>query len=653
MDRKRHIAIVAGLLALSCVVQLLLIRRATVPALDAVGFVEIARRIDAQGFPETIRHEREQPLFPAWVWLIHEGLQRAAGPSGASWATSVQLAAAIPLVLAVVPVYFLSLRLVGPAPAAAGSLFFCLLPEVSRLGADGLGDGVHLLLFCLAFWAVVVYWTPLSLPRVSGQDSGASGQRAGLGVQGSGLRGQGSGLRVQDAGVRSDVPSAVPCCGPSARRNPRWLLVAGTLAALAVLVRAEALVLPAALVVALLALQLGADRRQPWSRLVTAVGCLALGCGLVFGPYLAATGATSPRTAVARILGRYEPEGRAESPGPTSTVGATGAGVWRLADDEPMSFAPKETTISLRRRGYAAATIELAEESAEAFGYVIGALALLGVWRLRRQLVRPVDRFAQIYGLLFASAVLHFAANEGYVSARHLLTLVVIGVGPAGYGAIALGAWIAGRKPAGAPDEAPSGGERGQVQSAGTARPTCGRCPGLRANGARPLFPSRIAWATVLVAAAVCLVEAVEPLHASRLGHRLAAEWLARDAAAPGLVLDTRGWTGLYSRRVTYRYEDAQAAVSHPQLAYVVLERRELEYASRRSRTIARLLDVAARPVATFPDPQRAGRGQDAVVVYRWEPDRFRRWVAGQSQERPTRKDQHARVRSRVPRERL
>ena len=438
-----------------------------------------------------------------------------------------------------------------------------------------------------------------------------------------------------------------------AGRSPMWLLVAGTLAALAVLARAEALMLPAALVVALLAFQLRARRRQPWSRLATAIGCLALGCGLVFGPYLAAVGATSPRTAVARILGQYEPEGQAESPGPASTVGATGPSVWRLADDEPMSFAPKETTISLRRRGYAAATIELAEESAEAFGYVIGALALLGVWRLRRQLVRPVDRFAQIYCLLFASAVLHFAANEGYVSARHLLTLVVIGVGPAGYGAIALGVWIAGRKPAGAPDEAPSGGKRGQVQSAGTARATYGRRPGLRTNWARAFSPSRIAWATVLVAAAVCLVEAVEPLHASRLGHRLAAEWLAREAAAPGLVLDTRGWTGLYSGRVTYRYEDAQAAVSHPRLAYVVLERRELEYASRRSRTIARLLDVAARPVATFPDPQRVLPGQHAVVVYRWEADRFRRWVAGQSQGCPTREDQHARVRSRVPRERL
>ncbi len=611
MDRKRHIAIVAGLLALSCVVQLLLIRRATVPALDAVGFVEIAQRIDAQGFLATIRHEREQPLFPAWVWLVHEGLERTAGPARASWAASVQLAAAIPLVLAVVPVYFLSLGLVGPAPAAAGSLFFCLLPEVSRLGADGLGDGLHLLLFCLAFWAVVVYLArpvPCQSPR--------------------------NGLRVT-AFMRS-----------GAGRSPMWLVVAGTLAALAVLVRAEALVLPAVLVVALLAFRLRARRRRPWSALATALGCLALGGGLVFGPYLAAVGANSPRAAVARILGRYEPEDQAESPGPASAIGATGASVWRLADDEPMSFAPKETTVSLRRRGYAAATIELAEESAEAFGYVIGALALFGVWRLRRQLVRPVDRFAQIYCLLFASAVLHFAANEGYVSARHLLTLVVIGVGPAGYGAIALGTWIGGRNPAAAPDEAPSGPKRGQVPLAGTAR------SGLRTSWGCAFSPSRIAWATVLAAAAVCFVEAVEPLHASRLGHRLAAEWLAREAA-PGLVIDTRGWTGLYSGRTTCRYDDGRAAFGHPQLAYVVLERRELEYASRRSRTIARLLDVAARPVAAFPDPKRGHRRQHSVVVYRWEADRFRRWIAGQSQGRPTRENQHARARSHVPRERL
>jgi len=104
MDRRRHTAALAGLVTLSCLVQLVLIQRATVPALDAVRFVQTARRIDLDGLGETLRHGREEPLFPGWVWLVHEGLERAGGQLRSSWAKSVQLAAAIPLVLVVVPV---------------------------------------------------------------------------------------------------------------------------------------------------------------------------------------------------------------------------------------------------------------------------------------------------------------------------------------------------------------------------------------------------------------------------------------------------------------------------------------------------------------------------------------------------------------------
>jgi hypothetical protein len=145
----------------------------------------------------------------------------------------------------------------------------------------------------------------------------------------------------------------------------------------------------------------------------------------------------------------------------------------------------------------------------------------------------------------------------------------------------------------------------------------------------------------------------VEPLHGSRLGHRLAGEWLARGATAPGLVLDTRGWTGLYSGRTTCRYEDGRAAFSHAQLAYVVLERRELEYGSPRSRTLKHLVELAGVPVAAFPDAG-GGLGREcSVVVYRWQSERLRRWLAGQSRGCPTRENRHARVRADIPRKRL
>jgi len=606
MDRPQHrIAVAAGLLVLTCLVQAMLIRRATVPGLDAVRFVESAQRIDTDGLIHTAQHQQEQPLFATWLWLVHEGLERSVGPFRSSWAASAQLAAAIPLVLAIVPIYFLSIRLVGPAAALAGSVLFCVLPEVSRLGADGLSDSTHLFFFALAFWAMVVYLTRPADRPANDRDAGPSVATS------------------RETDTESRPP--LPCPAPPWAGDSLWLFAAGVLVGLALLVRAEAIVLPAALVATLVAFQFQVRRRQPWLKLAGALGCLALGAAVVQAPYLVAVGATSPDTAAQRLLGRHEVK-EPESPRPTSPIAA--ASVWLLDDAEPMSFATKDPTTSLRRRGYTAATVQFAEELAAAFAYLVGALALFGVWRLRPMPARPVDRFAQVYFLLFSAAVIQFASQEGYVGARHLLTLVVVGIGCAGYGTLAAG------------------------QCAATWKQTRGNAECERRLAA-DLRGSRWAPAMVLAAAMICLIETAEPLHASRAGHRLAAEWLAVEAEAPGPVLDTRGWTALYSGRPTYRYDNARAAFCHPRLAYVVVERRELERESRRCRSLKRLLEVAARPVAEFPGAERINRRQRPVIVYRWDAGRFARWVAGTSDGLPSQENRHARARLRFPPERI
>ncbi|NQT16342.1 MAG: hypothetical protein HQ582_26530 [Planctomycetes bacterium] len=405
-----------------------------------------------------------------------------------------------------------------------------------------------------------------------------------------------------------------------------WLLAAGVLVALALLVRAEALVLPVALVVTLLAFQLQAHRRQPWPKLAHALGCLALGAAAVLAPYLAAVGATSPRTAVDRLLGRHEVE-KPSPARPASEIAA--ADVWLLDGAESMSFATKDPTTSLRRRGYIAATVQFAEELAAAFGWLVGAFALFGIWRLRGMPARPADWFARIYFLLFSLAVIHFASQEGYLGTRHLLTLVVVGIGCAGHGLLQAGsgaAWMHAIARNGALSE-----------------------PHAPADPCR----GRFAPAMVLLAAALCVVQLAEPLHVSRAGHRLAAEWLAVEADVPGPVLDTRGWTALYSGRPTYRYDNARAAFSHPRLAYVVVERRELERESPRSRTLKRLLGLAAQPVAEFPGAERANRRQQPVVVYRWDAGRFSQWVVNTSDQLPSKESQHARARLCLPPERI
>jgi hypothetical protein len=129
-----------------------------------------------------------------------------------------------------------------------------------------------------------------------------------------------------------------------------------------------------------------------------------------------------------------------------------------------------------------------------------------------------------------------------------------------------------------------------------------------------------LGWATVALAAVACLPQTLSALHPTRIGHRHAGQWLAT-SDQPGTVLDTRGWTALYSGRPTLRYDAAKTAYRLPNLSYVVVEQRELELDSPRSRTLIHLLTGAAERVAMFAAPE--GRSEDNVLVYRWHPERF------------------------------
>ncbi len=547
---------VTGLLALSIAVQVLLITRAAVPELDTVRFVEAARQFDEQGLLAALHGRQDQPLFPLSVWLVHRLLLHATGEFPEAWAISAQLAAAIPLVLTIVPVYFLSARLLGTTAGLAGAVLFGLLPKVAQLGADGISDSSHLLWFSLAFWAMVVYL------------------------------------------AEADDPS---------RRRHWRLFWAGLATGMALLARVEVLVLWATLLGLLMLAQVFPRRRMAWPALLKGVGCLFLGTGLVFGSYLAVVGVSRPRDVVDRALGRHLPPDQASPSRPAPSPTAISA-VWRLEDGQPMSFTRRDPSLSLRRHTFVAALRKSIVDLAAAFNLGIGLFTLVGLWQIRRRPVRPVDWFVRTFVIVYCLLAAGFAVREGYVSPRHFLVVVVAAIGCAGYGLVQSGAsildfgfWILD-----------SARPRSQ-----TVRP--------KSKIQNPKSKMVFSWTLVALAAATCLPEDVLPLRATRLGYRQAGQWLAR-APAPGSVLDPWGLSGYYSGRKTWLYHDPQLRFGSADLAYVVLEERELTFATTRSRTLRRLLELAAEPVARFADPCAVGGGiGESVVVYRWHPDRFAR----------------------------
>jgi 4-amino-4-deoxy-L-arabinose transferase-like glycosyltransferase len=495
-----RLGILVALLALACGVQAWMIARAVVPAQDAVRYVLMAQAYERDGVLTALRAESEHPLYPLFVWLTHCTM------TSVDWALCAQLAAAAMLVLSVVPLYGLLLRLVDERAAVAGTVFYCLMTPVARLGADALADSTQLCLIIAAMYCLVRRWWP----------------------------------------------------------------ICGILIGLALLARPEAVLLAPAIVLTLL------WQREPWRRLATACCLLVAGIALVQLPYLLMTSSLTRNALVGRVLGRDQPVATAMPVEASSTKG------WRTPDGRKMEFGIKDRSVSSRFAGHLAAVKEYLRELPEAFQYWLGALALAGVWQLRRSPLQTFGRFAIVLFVAHSLAAIHLSAGLGYLSARHLLPFVPLILAPAGYAAAHAGSWLWRR-------------------TGSTSR--------------------ALGWATVVLAGVACLPKTLAPLHPNRAGHRQAGQWLAADQGSPGTVLDTRGWTALYSGRPTLRYDVAKAAYRRPDLAYVVIEQRELELDSARARTLSHLLSGAAEQVALFAAPE--GRSQDNVLVYRWRPERF------------------------------
>ena len=391
------------------------------------------------------------------------------------------------------------------------------------------------------------------------------------------------------------LTAASPATSPSFRAATTWRwLSAGAALAVALLSRPDAVVVFGALAVALVIASVLAQTQ--WS-VVRAGGSLVLvvsGAALVLLPVASfragpassrlarSVGLTAPTQEYAILNARDTAIGRTAR---TSTV------------DPPLAvpvtaLALKEPTTSLRFAGFGAATKELLHELTTALFGLTMLLSAVGAWRCRSQLLgAPAHRFATIVLLGLAASALAAATKWGYLSTRHLLPLVPVAVALAASGVVQVSQWVA---------------RLSYVLRSGDV------------SSATPISTTRVQAAIAALAILICVGKLLSPAHASHRAHREAATWLATAAPADARVLDSRGWTALFTRLPTYRYHVAAEAYADPALSFVVVEQEELEFDSSRSRGLSELLATHAEPVATFGPPD--GRKGDIVAVYRWWP---------------------------------
>jgi hypothetical protein len=231
--------------------------------------------------------------------------------------------------------------------------------------------------------------------------------------------------------------------------------------------------------------------------------------------------------------------------------------------------------------------VELSKELASFFPGLVLALAAFGCFSAVRTGRLPVELFLALLSAFALAAALAWSTKVGYLSWRHLAILTAPVVGWAVRAILAAG------------DRASS-----------TLHALC--------LFRRPWLNPAVAAATVVVSMAASLPSTLPPLHQSRGGHRSAADWLVSQGRRAGAVLDSRGWTGLYTGRRTYRLESARLAFGDPQLAYVILEEVELAPDTPRARTLKDLLRRAGRLEQTF-----SAKNKNRVLVYSWSSNRL------------------------------
>lgn len=354
-------------------------------------------------------------------------------------------------------------------------------------------------------------------------------------------------------------------CAITSGRMFEWLL-AGLVAGIGYWIRPETVLAGPAIVLAALSCQ---AHPRPLKTRLGGIALLTLGLAGVAALFVLVKGDISEKIALrtqtgssAHLVHRTVPQRLPEG-----------------LDDPKWDFAPKEESGRQDHHGALDAAGEVVTLWFEGMGFLFGPLTIWGIVRTRPR--GPGAAIALTYSLVFVAVVVKHASTLGYVSHRHVLSLIALSL-PFASAAIFL---------------------------------ICGRLA--RILRLAPKVSRAIGAALIASLVALGVISQSRVSHVSRWGHWSAGRWLAQNAAPGEAVLDTRGWAAFVSEMPSYDYWHVRQALSDSNLAWIVVGGDELIAHSRRAETLRALLRRAGSPANSFPESE-GGRGK-GVLIYRFQ----------------------------------
>jgi 4-amino-4-deoxy-L-arabinose transferase-like glycosyltransferase len=469
---------------------------------DGLRYIHRAERLEAESWKSAVISGVDHPAHPLGIAAAH----RVLGGSGpASWQRAAIALCFASAVLLVIPTYLLALELFGPQAAWLACVLALVNPIIGYVVVNVLSESTFLLWWTFGLWAAARF-----------------------------LR-EGEFL---------------------------WLPLAVGFAALAYLTRPEGMLLPAAIVLALLFLPILPATRINWPRWWRSLAFLAAGFAAVAGPYIALKGGLGTKPGIARVLGlapRCDPIG--------------------LERERPLP--PGQSTLET----YQIATGRMArafQESVTPPLFVIGVIGL-GLSLSRRERLRAWLLLSIVLGVS-AVGLVRLHATGGYLTVRHGLIPGMILTMAAAHGL----SWLMSK----------------------AAIP--GRWLGWPLERLRP---GPAVWAALIAGLVVYPnLHGLGPRNDGPYSVYVATgRWISGHAADRERVLDLTNWSLFFSDRPGYSFAQVYTAPADPTLRWLVVRKPHVEGRWQYSHVLRDLIGDR-EPVAMVPD--RAAGDQVQIRIY-------------------------------------